>query len=173
MRADESMEYHLARLLILLSSFGAPGSKGIDGLTKLAKLDFLLRYPSFTDQLLSLRNASWPLGCEPTDDELGAVESQSIRYKYGPWDNRYYPLLGRLVGYGLAETIKGRETVAIRLTPKGATLADQIARSEEWQVTAGRSEMLSSKFNLQGTRLRKMIYESLPEANETSSLGGI
>ncbi|MEV7507849.1 hypothetical protein AB0O57_07865 [Streptomyces sp. NPDC091201] len=169
MRADENMDYHLARLLILISHFGGPGSKGIDGITKLAKLDFLLRYPSFTDRLLPSRNASWPLGCEPNDNEREAVESRSIRYKYGPWDNRYYPLLGRLVGYGLAESFRGRSGVVVRLTEPGAQLARQLGQSEEWQVVDGRSEMLSSRFNLQGNRLRKMIYEALPEVIETPS----
>ncbi|MFC7918504.1 hypothetical protein [Streptomyces cinereoruber] len=169
MRADENVNYHLARLLILISQFGTPDSKGLDGITKLAKLDFLLRYPSFTDRLLPSRNAAWPLGCEPSYDELESIESHSIRYKYGPWDNRYYPLLGRLVGYGLAKTSRGRDGVVIHLTEVGALLAYRLGQSEEWQVVAGRSEMLRSKFDLQGNRLRKMIYEALPEAAESLS----
>lgn len=173
MRADDISDYHLARLLILLSYFGRPESKGLDGLTKLAKLDFLLRYPSFTDRLLSTRNASWPLGCEPSDDEREAVESRMIRYKYGPWDNRYYPLLGKLVGCGLAETSRGRGSITIRLTEVGAEIADRLAHSEEWYVYAGRSEMLSKRFNLTGNRLKGMIYESLPEAVDLPYWGEI
>ncbi|WP_330236473.1 hypothetical protein [Streptomyces sp. NBC_00566] len=173
MRADDITDYHLARLLILLSYFGRPGTGGLDGLTKLAKLDFLLRYPSFTDRLLASRNANWPLGCEPSSDEMQAVESRMIRYKYGPWDNRYYPLLGQLVGCGLAETVKGRGRVAIRLTESGVGLADALAHSEEWHVYAGRSEMLSKRFNLTGNALKKMIYESLPEAVDIPHWGEI
>ncbi|MFE7961612.1 hypothetical protein ACFU0X_00945 [Streptomyces cellulosae] len=173
MRADDITDYHLARLLILLSYFGRPGSNGLDGLTKLAKLDFLLRYPSFTDRLLVGRNASWPLGCEPSSDELEAVESRMIRYKYGPWDNRYYPLLGKLVGCGLVETVTGRGRIAIRLTGPGAEIADSLARSDEWYVYAGRSEMLSKRFNLTGNKLKTMIYESLPEAVDLPYWGEI
>ncbi|WP_406178997.1 hypothetical protein [Streptomyces canus] len=164
MRADENLEYHLARLLILLHHFGKPKSKGLDGLTKLAKLDFLLRYPSFTDHLLSSRGASWPIGCEPNADELNAVESRMIRYKYGPWDHRYFSLLGRLVGYELAETVNGKGRISIRLTEKGDALATQLASTSDWRITYERSEMLRRNFNLSGNKLKQMIYESLPDA---------
>ncbi|WP_328298928.1 hypothetical protein OG389_14690 [Streptomyces sp. NBC_00435] len=163
MRADEDLDYHLARLLILLREFGSPGSPGLDGLTKLAKLDFLLRYPSFTDKLLPTRNAQWPLGCEPSPDEREAIESRMIRYKYGPWDDRYYPLLGRLIGYGLAETVNGKGKVCIRLTETGEGFAGQLSSADEWAVVAARSSMLRKSFNLTGNRLKNLIYDALPE----------
>lgn len=164
MRADESYEYHMARLLILLHHFGKPNSSGLDGLTKLAKLDFLLRYPSFTDRLLPERDASWPPDCEPNPDERNAVESRMIRYKYGPWDNRYYPLIGKLVGYGLAEIVRGKGRICIRLTDTGDQMAGELGASPEWRIVFERSKMLRRRFNLSGNRLKGMIYESLPDA---------
>ena len=45
LEGDDSL--HLGRLLILVDVFaGHKGDQTIDGITKLAKLDFLLRYPS-------------------------------------------------------------------------------------------------------------------------------
>ena len=43
--ADDIIEFHLARLLLLLKFCGTAGR--IDGLTKMAKLDFFARYPDF------------------------------------------------------------------------------------------------------------------------------
>jgi hypothetical protein len=43
--ADSVVEFHAARLLLLLNLCGTAGR--IDGLTKLAKLDFFVRYPDF------------------------------------------------------------------------------------------------------------------------------
>lgn len=41
---EQNPELHLARLLVLLGEFGgADGTGRVEGLTKLAKLDFLLR----------------------------------------------------------------------------------------------------------------------------------
>ena len=48
----DSRDYHIGRLLVLLRHFAPPDKRPMQGLTKLAKLDFLLRYPSFTDRLL-------------------------------------------------------------------------------------------------------------------------
>jgi hypothetical protein len=43
--ADSIVEFHAARLLLLINFCGTAGR--IDGLTKLAKLDFFVRYPDF------------------------------------------------------------------------------------------------------------------------------
>jgi hypothetical protein len=44
--ADDVLEFHAGRLLLLLSTCG--GTTGaIGGLTKMAKLDFFVRYPDF------------------------------------------------------------------------------------------------------------------------------
>ena len=44
---ERNDDLHTARLLILLDVFaGQDGTQTVDGLTKLAKLDFLLRYPA-------------------------------------------------------------------------------------------------------------------------------
>ena len=47
--ADEILEFHAARLLLLLNVCGKGGV--IDSLTKMAKLDFFVRYPSFFSEL--------------------------------------------------------------------------------------------------------------------------
>lgn len=56
---EQSPELHLARLLVLLGEFGgADGTGRVEGLTKLAKLDFLLRYPAMLERALVRRHAS-------------------------------------------------------------------------------------------------------------------
>ena len=50
------------------------------------------------------------------------------RYKYGPWDDRYYPVIGALVGRGLLRYTRGRRgSVALAPTPAGRALARQLA----------------------------------------------
>ena len=80
MRTIEVPEYHLARLLLLIDAFSGADHQ-LDGLTKLAKLDFLLRYPIFLERLLERRGLHWPEGAAPTLAERQAVESRMIRYK--------------------------------------------------------------------------------------------
>lgn len=155
-------EYHEARVLLLVDAFSANGQP-LTSLTKLAKLDFLLRYPVFLERILDRRRIGWPRGLAPTRSERGAVESRMVRYKYGPWDNRYYPVIGALVGRGLARTSLVGSAIEINLTERGRELAAMLAEAPEWSVVAGRALFLRRHFDSTGARLRSMIYEELPE----------
>jgi hypothetical protein len=87
-------DFHLGRLLVLLASADARKStpatkaKAVEGITKLAKLDFLLRYPT------ALERALIELGRDPADAkvqsrERSSIEAKMVRFRYGPWDARY------------------------------------------------------------------------------------
>jgi hypothetical protein len=162
MRASETTDYHAARLLILIDAF-TDSNERFDGLTKLAKLDFLLRYPVLLERLLEKRKLTWTPLLEPTISERSAVESRMIRHKYGPWDNRYYPLLGSLVSRDLVTVSGDRTGLAIRLTATGRRLAGELADTEEWRTVAGRSRFLKRHFNSTGNKLKLMIYAGLPD----------
>ncbi|USQ77805.1 hypothetical protein [Ornithinimicrobium cryptoxanthini] len=160
---SQRLDAHTGRVLILLRHFGATGETPLEGLTKLAKLDFLIRYPVFTDRLLEDLGADWMLGTQPTDDERQAVESRMVRYKYGPWDDRYYPVLGTLVGLGLVTLGKKGRTLVMSLTEAGADLAANIAGQEDWQQVDLRASFLRTHFNVTGSRLKRLIYTKLPD----------
>lgn len=152
---------HLARLLILLDEFSAPGGSPLDGLTKLAKLDFLLRYPAFLEVLLQRRGygAEWD---GPDEDERRAVAEPMIRYKYGPWDDRYYVLIGALVGRELAEFVSGDGRVALRVTPQGRQQAERLRESDSFRTVASRARVLRLNFDVPGSQLKSLIYEVFP-----------
>jgi hypothetical protein len=153
----------VARVLILIVAFSS-GSKGkLDGLTKLAKLDFLLRYPSYLERLLDQREKGLPAWLRPTAEERLALESAMIRYKYGPWDDRYYPVIGRLIGQGLVEPVPGGGVVALRATDTGREAAHALAL-QDWDVVAGRARALKRGLDLSGSSLKTLIYESFPDA---------
>lgn len=160
--ALQEANYHEARVLLLIVGFTS-GKKGLAGLTKLAKLDFLLRYPLMMERLLPQRENSWTSETRPIEAETNAVESRMTRYKYGPWDDRYYTIIGALVGKGLVEygTSARRE---FRATAAGRRAANQLAETGDWHVTAERIKLLHKYFNKTGSRLKSMIYDQLPDA---------
>jgi hypothetical protein len=162
-RRSTRLDSHSARVMILLRHFGPTSEKQLLGLTKLAKLDFLLRYPLFTERLLERRGEPWALGTEPSDSERLAVETRMIRYKYGPWDNRYYPILGALLGLGLAQVSKSGRSFEMNLTPEGAELAAELAREPEWAPLDERALFLKQRFDFTGSKLKNLIYQELPE----------
>ncbi|GAA1525740.1 hypothetical protein GCM10009730_37870 [Streptomyces albidochromogenes] len=163
----EDLAYHQARVLLLVSAVSkTPGHSGkLDGLTKLAKLDFLLRYPALAPQVLDSldpNDARLSLGSQeasaPTD-----VEAPMTRYKYGPWDDKYYAVIGALVGRGLLRYSKGRRgSVALMPTAQGKKLAGELSRSSIWAVLAERSlAVAEASANLTGSTLKDLIYERL------------
>jgi hypothetical protein len=160
---SQDLDYHAGRVLILLSAFTREG-KGIDSLTKLAKLDFLLRYPVLLERLSRAVDAQ-PLDLltQPTDEERLAVESRMVRYKYGPWDDRYYPILGMLIGTGLIRPEKSQRRTKLRATPLGIETAAGLATTGEWHTTALRCAYLHKNFNKTGNSLKDLIYKNLPE----------
>lgn len=159
----DNQDYHIARLLILIDAFSADGGR-LESLTKLAKLDFLLRYPVFLERLLDRRRKAWPEGAGPTYAERLAVESRMIRYKYGPWDNRYYALIGALVGRRLVTASQVDGHLVLTTTESGHQAARDLASSSAWQTTSARSALLKRWFDLPGSRLKNLIYAELPDA---------
>jgi hypothetical protein len=159
----DPFEYHVARVLLLVVAFSPTSRSRLDGLTKIAKLDFLLRYPVYLERLMEARDTPLAPELRPSLDERQGLESAMIRYKYGPWDDRYYPVIGRLIGQGLAEPVPGKGAVALRATDEGKQLADRLAE-EDWSTVLGRARSLKKHLDLSGSTLKDLIYESFPEA---------
>jgi hypothetical protein len=164
----EDLAYHQARVLLLVSAVTATqGHQGkVDGLTKLAKLDFLLRYPAVAPAVLDRLSAADPRLRLPAGESAhgsGYIEAPMIRYKYGPWDDRYYTIIGALVGRGLLRYMRGRRgSVALAPTSAGRELAGQLAAADEWSDVAERSKVIAeSSTGMSGNALKTLIYQRL------------
>ena len=154
-----------ARILLLIAAFSTGGSS-LEGRTKLAKLDFLLRYPPFFARALAKRSGLTKralTAIEQAESEGRTIESRMMRYRYGPWDPAYYALLGRLVGKGLAEPVPEPGGVGYRLTPRGKRVADALAADEAWATVSERAGLLKAYFDLSGNGLKNFIYDNFPE----------
>jgi hypothetical protein len=160
---EEDDELHEARLMLLLKAFaGESGDEAVEGLTKLAKLDFLLRYPTYLERALAKRPGGRPAKAEVKEHERQSVESSMVRFKYGPWDHRYRRFLNLLVGKGLAKvTMEGRK-INIGLTPHGIAVANELSASEANMDIVHRAELLKRHFNLTATNLMK--FQQFPAA---------
>jgi hypothetical protein len=160
---EENDELHEGRLLVLLKVFaGRDGNKTINGLTKLAKLDFLLRYPVFLERALRACNAE-TTDANVAEHERTSVESNMVRYRYGPWDFRYRRFINLLVAKGLVTVeVRGR-TIHVGLTDAGLSVANQLAQDEAYSDLANRSRLLRKHFDWKPTKLMKFIYATFPE----------
>src|SRR5690242_11079838 len=111
-------DLHEARLLVLIGALCVQQGDAIEGLTKLAKLDFLLRYPALLERALVARNKS-PTQVETTVAERSSVESQMVRYRFGPWDHRYRRWLNDLAAKDLVLVTAKGKTVTVEMTASG------------------------------------------------------
>ena len=155
--ADDVLELHAARLLLLVSICGtrskATGLSRLDGLTKLAKLDFLIRYPEFYEKLAR------HLGRDSTTS-LRTVESSMVRFHYGPWDGRYYHVLAYLEAKRLLNVSKDGSTFQFALTDEGRQVAAIFAESPSFAALADHvSKVKTLVGKMAGTKLKDLIYE--------------
>ena len=150
--SDDITEFHAVRLLLLLEFCGANGH--IDGLTKLAKLDFFVRYPEFFDRVCSFMG-------EATKSSTEHIESKMIRYRYGPWDKRYYDILSYLSSKDLILVLKIRNgAFRFQLTETGNKIASEISGQDEFGLLIEQMENVKKILgNKSGSALKKIIYE--------------
>ncbi|GGJ55923.1 hypothetical protein [Deinococcus roseus] len=158
---EQSQELHMARLLVLINA--RKGKKHIDGIMKLAKLDFLLRYPTCLEQALEHSGLS-PSLVQLEEHEKTSIESKMVRFKYGPWDARYRQWIGLLVARGLVQTeLKGR-SVQVTLTEQGQRIAQQLESLPDFQDTLLRSKVIQDHFgHLGSTRIKEFVYQVFPD----------
>jgi hypothetical protein len=147
--ADDVVEFHAARLLLLFEVCGTAGR--IDGLTKMAKLDFFARYPEFFEVARGHADTG--------SSNAGTVESAMVRHHYGPWDKRYYHLLAHLEAKRLITVTKEKRTYRLALTDLGRERAKRLAKLPSFGTMVGRMKEIKRTFGgRSGSSLKSMIY---------------
>jgi hypothetical protein len=157
---------HVARLLLLLLAQSSGKGKPVDGLTKLAKLDFLLRYPNSLERALSAEGHD-ASGAEIDAFERTTIETKMVRFRYGPWDHRYRKWVALLVAKGLALVYAKGKTVNIALTADGVRVAEELVRNLSMQKLHSRAKLITRRFGgKSGTALKNFVYETFPELTD-------
>src|ERR1700722_711781 len=165
-------DFHLARLLVLLGSADArktnpiTKARAVEGITKLAKMDFLLRYPTCLERVLSKLDRQ-PSDVAVHDRERTSIETKMIRFRYGPWDARYRRWLGLLSSRGLVRLAVEGNTVVIGLTGSGRGLAEIINKNGLFSELVRRSDLtVKAVGSMSATRLKDFVYEAVPEITD-------
>lgn len=159
---DDSL--HMARLLMLLRSCGGrSGIKPVASIAKLARLDFLLRYPGCLTRALLAEEAKAELQDTP-DYELGSIEARMVRYRYGPWDSRYRRLLYLMRARNLLTLTLVGKIVQISLTEAGTDVATRLADAPELAAVANRSQVVGKVFGgKSAAALSAFLLTTIPE----------
>lgn len=163
---DDSIEFHAGRLLFLLRFAAADGKNGnnfIKGRTKLAKLDFFLRYPLYLEKALRKIGGD-DLAVHLKERERQSIESTMIKYKYGPWDHKYYDIFAYLIAKGFMEIDSKQGVDNLKITKTGKRAISMLSQHESYQDIEKRCKIINSAFGrYSGTRLKNFIYDHFPE----------
>jgi hypothetical protein len=163
--ADDIIEFHADRLLLLLGLCG--DSNRIDGLTKLAKLDFFVRYPQFFDKACVVSR-------EQVQSASASIESSMVRHHYGSWDHRYYEILAYLRSRGLIQITKEGNTYKFKLTSAGKQRMQQLANEPAYDQLCKQMHRVKSVFgNRSGSTLKTLIYKIFKQEVAQKSIGKV
>jgi hypothetical protein len=166
---DNDEHIHLGRLLVLLSAFdrGETGRPAVQGITKLAKLDFLLRYPTYFERAMLARAVNPKRICIE-EYERKTVEAQMVRYRYGPWDHRYRRFLNILAAKGLVNVETSGRTILLSLTERGKHYATRIGADPAYRLMRERAFLLRQRIDISATEIMNFIYKVFPEITTLS-----
>lgn len=157
---------HMARLLLLMVAHAGDKGRPVEGLTKLAKLDFLLRYPNCLERALTAAGKD-PAKAGVAEFERTTIESRMVRFRYGPWDHRYRRWVALMASRGLvAVDVKGK-TVQLWPTPEGQVAATALADQEPLESLAERAKLVAKNFGSRsGSDLKNFVYATFPELTD-------
>lgn len=164
--ADQITEFHAARILLLLHLCGVKNR--VVGLTKLAKLDFFVRYPEF------FQRAARHLETPADQVVVAAVESAMVRHHYGPWDARYYQILAFLEGRELIVVERVDRAFIFSLTEAGFGLAKRLAGEPAYQNICMHMKAVKKLLgNKTGDYLKNLVYKLFDEEVAKLPLGQV
>lgn len=153
-----------ARILLLIDAFSHKTrgqTRYLEGRVKLAKLDFLLRYPRHLRRVLTAQGVSADK-LEQIDPDEAPLDARMMRYRYGPWDPSYYAVLGSLIGRGLVDVAPLGNGFGYRTTNIGADLAAHLRADGSFDDINQRLILLRRHLDKSGNTLKNLLYE-LPE----------
>ena len=171
--ADDLVEFHAARILLLLKYCGqkdrSKKSHKIEGLTKLAKLDFFIRYPEFFRRVVKHLKKEDEIG-----EHTGGVESRMIRFHYGPWDERYYQILPFLESRGLITIEKSGSSFIFFLSKSGENIAEELGQQTEYaELKANIKDVSAVLGDKTGGALKNLVYAIFGSEVSEKNLGDV
>lgn len=171
--ADDLIEFHASRLLLIVFICGSRDRSAkllkLKGLTKMAKLDFFIRYPEFFRKAAKFLNTNIDV-----QQVVGGIESRMIRFYYGPWDNRYYQLLPYLESRELIKVIKEDRGYSFLLSQNGERLAKSFYDDVNFEDLVKNIMIVGKAFSkFSGSGMKDLIYKIFQEEVGSKKLGDI
>lgn len=167
---ENDLNAQLARLMILIYHLcGENNNKKIDGINKLAKLDFLLKSPKFLQRGLLKQNSKSTISI--TNAESKSIEIKMNAFRYLPWDENYRKLLNIIIAKGLAKISFEKDDYFIHITTKGIELVERLKNDKYFKEFFNRSRVINTNFGSYSERYLDNFFEKhFPEIGSFKTL---
>lgn len=142
---EGDLNTQLARLMILINDLcGVQHNKKVEGVNKLAKLDFLLKSPSYLKKGLTKLNTHVTIDIKSF--EINSIESKMNLYRYIPWDENYRKLLNIIIAKGLVNISFEKDDYFIQISQLGITIVEELQKDRYFKEFSNRSKIISTHF---------------------------
>ncbi|SCY54481.1 hypothetical protein SAMN05720606_10621 [Paenibacillus polysaccharolyticus] len=157
-------ELHTVRLLVLISTIVGKKRETTIQITKLAKLDFILRYPAALYKALDFVNGL--KDALITESEKNNIESEMLAFNYSPWSSDFRRLLVLLTSRSLISWSSKGNSIELSLTKQGEDFYNKIIRYQEFSEIIQQSKSIKTNFSkLSMLKLDSVLSEILNPIN--------
>jgi len=154
---EGDLNTQLARLMILIYHLcGVKNNKKIDGVNKLAKLDFLLKSPTYLKKGLGKLNTKTTV--KISSAENWSIENKMNLYTYVPWDENYRKFLNVIISRGLVSISFEKDDYFIQITTKGIQLTEELNGNRHFKEFVNRSKVISTHFGSYSERFLNNFF---------------
>lgn len=163
LKINRSFILDVSRLLILFDTYSQKRVGNIVGITKVVKLDFFVRYPTVLEKALQSKKQIIRF-IDVKTYERNLVESTMIRYKFGPWDERYWSILSTMESLDLIQISKIDGKINFKITQTGKNIVELLKDFNTFDDYFKRCQTVTTNFGgLSIKNLIKKIYKLRPE----------
>lgn len=167
---DSDDTNNIVRMLILLDTFAGRGKNGkVQGITKLAILDFLLKYPAALDKVLEKQEREGNKAINKKrvilqSYEINSIDARMMKFNFAPWDLKYRRIVSILKAKDLIQIdIEGKKVV-LGISNKGIDISRKLSDFNNYEYMAVRSKIIKTVFgNWSQRKLIDMMYLTFPE----------
>lgn len=160
---DRDVETQLSRIIILIYELsGKEFNARIKGINKIAKLDFLLKYPTYLNEILSASNTNVRVSIESFEND--SIETLMSSYLYTPWDMKYRKYFNLLISKDLISIGFEDDDYYIQITSKGVSLVQSLYENKLFNEFQKRASVIRTHFgSYTDNYLSKIFYDRIPE----------
>jgi hypothetical protein len=170
MSLEENDTSQMVRMLILLDCFSGKKKTGtIEGITKLAIYDFLLKYPIALYKMMQYEK-ELGLNNLPKFDiklqsyDINSIEAKMMMFNFAPWDYKYRRGVSILTSKQLILLEMDKNKVKISITNKGADVVDKMYSHKTYVDIREKSIIIKRLFGTcSQKKLVNRIYTVFPE----------